>query len=232
MPLTDVQWVLRHAHLSTTQLYLTPVPSEVIATVLAHHRRASGAREHLETAMVSQRSRSPGQRGLVAAGPVAPAVRQPARPGESVAVTSNYRVCLLLLVSADSIRPTVDWLLTPRAPHSLAPDLARTRDPDGFAELAALCDASPAGRSMNMAVMRSAATIVAVKGGTVRDITVCDCLEMGLILDRDRNTRPTQRDGELLPAATPDGCLRNGSADHTARVRHPGQAQPEQVLAP
>jgi site-specific recombinase XerC len=42
MPLTDVQWVLGHAHLSTTQLYLTPVPSEVIAGVLAHHRRACG----------------------------------------------------------------------------------------------------------------------------------------------------------------------------------------------
>jgi site-specific recombinase XerC len=41
MPLTDVQWVLGHAHLSTTQLYTTPVPSEVIAGVLAHHRRAA-----------------------------------------------------------------------------------------------------------------------------------------------------------------------------------------------
>jgi integrase len=41
MPLTDVQWVLGHAQLSTTQLYLTPVPDEVIAGVLAHHRRAS-----------------------------------------------------------------------------------------------------------------------------------------------------------------------------------------------
>jgi integrase len=40
LPLTDVQWVLGHAHLSTTQLYLTPIPSEVIAGVLAHHRRA------------------------------------------------------------------------------------------------------------------------------------------------------------------------------------------------
>jgi hypothetical protein len=26
LPLTDVQWVLGHAHLSTTQLYLTPMP--------------------------------------------------------------------------------------------------------------------------------------------------------------------------------------------------------------
>ena len=41
MPLTDVQWVLGHAHLSTTQLYLTPMPSEVIANVVAYHRRRS-----------------------------------------------------------------------------------------------------------------------------------------------------------------------------------------------
>jgi integrase len=39
LPLTDVQWVLGHAQLSTTQLYLNPMPSEVIAAVLAHHRR-------------------------------------------------------------------------------------------------------------------------------------------------------------------------------------------------
>lgn len=44
MPLTDVQWVLGHAHLSTTQLYLTPLTEDVIAGVLAHHaRRSAGA---------------------------------------------------------------------------------------------------------------------------------------------------------------------------------------------
>ena len=31
MPLTDVQWVLGHAHLSTTQRYLNPVTEDVIA---------------------------------------------------------------------------------------------------------------------------------------------------------------------------------------------------------
>lgn len=39
MPLTDVQWVLGHAHLSTTQLYLTPTTDEVIASVRAFHAR-------------------------------------------------------------------------------------------------------------------------------------------------------------------------------------------------
>jgi integrase len=43
LPLADVQWVLGHAHLSTTQLYLTPMPGDVIASLLAHHRRAQGA---------------------------------------------------------------------------------------------------------------------------------------------------------------------------------------------
>lgn len=39
MPLTDVQWVLGHAHLSTTQIYVTPAPEDVVDSVLAHHRR-------------------------------------------------------------------------------------------------------------------------------------------------------------------------------------------------
>lgn len=39
MPLTDVQWVLGHAFLSTTQRYLNPVTEEVIAGVLVCHAR-------------------------------------------------------------------------------------------------------------------------------------------------------------------------------------------------
>ena len=37
LPLTDVQFVLGHAQLSTTQIYLTPRKEEVIRRVLAHH---------------------------------------------------------------------------------------------------------------------------------------------------------------------------------------------------
>ncbi|MGH3220674.1 MAG: hypothetical protein ACRDPY_18580 [Streptosporangiaceae bacterium] len=37
LEITDVQWVLGHAHLSTTQLYLTPRKEDVIRRVLAHH---------------------------------------------------------------------------------------------------------------------------------------------------------------------------------------------------
>lgn len=47
LPLTDVQWVLGHAHLTTTQVYLTPRKEDVVRRVLAHHdeqtRRAKEA---------------------------------------------------------------------------------------------------------------------------------------------------------------------------------------------
>jgi integrase len=39
VPLTDVQWVMGHAHLSTTQQYLNPLTEDVIASVLGFHTR-------------------------------------------------------------------------------------------------------------------------------------------------------------------------------------------------
>jgi site-specific recombinase XerD len=45
LSLTDVQWVLGHAHLTTTEIYLTPSKDEVIEGVLAHHARQSRSRE-------------------------------------------------------------------------------------------------------------------------------------------------------------------------------------------
>jgi integrase len=39
VPLVDVQWVMGHAHLSTTQRYLNPLTTDVIETVLAFHAR-------------------------------------------------------------------------------------------------------------------------------------------------------------------------------------------------
>jgi integrase len=44
LSVTDVQWVMGHAHLSTTEIYLTPTRDEVIEGVLAHHARQSRAR--------------------------------------------------------------------------------------------------------------------------------------------------------------------------------------------
>jgi hypothetical protein len=38
MSLSDMQWVLGHAHITTTQIYLRPREEEVVTRVLAHHR--------------------------------------------------------------------------------------------------------------------------------------------------------------------------------------------------
>jgi integrase len=43
MPLTDVQWILGHAQLTTTQIYTSAPLEETIASVLAHHARQSAA---------------------------------------------------------------------------------------------------------------------------------------------------------------------------------------------
>jgi integrase len=45
LTLSDVQLVMGHAHLSTTEIYLTPNKDEVIAGVLAHHARAAEQRD-------------------------------------------------------------------------------------------------------------------------------------------------------------------------------------------
>jgi integrase len=44
MPITDVQWVLGHASLTSTQIYVVPTPEDAIEATLAHHRRQSEAR--------------------------------------------------------------------------------------------------------------------------------------------------------------------------------------------
>ena len=43
MSLVDIQWVLGHAHLSTTEVYLTPNPDELVERLLAHHARQAEA---------------------------------------------------------------------------------------------------------------------------------------------------------------------------------------------
>jgi integrase len=44
VPISDVQWILGHQSLSSTQIYVVPTAEDVIASALAHHRRA-GQRE-------------------------------------------------------------------------------------------------------------------------------------------------------------------------------------------
>ncbi len=108
---------------------------------------------------------------------------RPGSPACGVSTSSNLRVSALMLVCADVIRPSLGWVLTPRTPQNLVALMAQVRDPAGFTELAGLCHASPAGRTMKKAALSRAATILAVKGGTLREITVGDCLQLSLAID-------------------------------------------------
>jgi len=105
----------------------------------------------------------PDWRGLVAGG------MQPSHLGPG----------LLVLISADVIRPSLGWLLNSTQPRrNLAVEMARTRDPAVFAELDRMCVAGAVGLQVGQQALVRIAVIMAAKGGTVSDVRVGDCLEL------------------------------------------------------
>ena len=74
---------------------------------------------------------------------------------------------LLMLVCGDVIRPGLAWMLT-HPNHHLAPVMAETRDPAGFARLRELAEAGPASalKDARLAATRIA-TLLACKGGVI-----------------------------------------------------------------
>jgi hypothetical protein len=85
---------------------------------------------------------------------------------------------LLSLMCADVIRPGLAWVLTTATPKRLAAEMARTRDPVGFAELTARCETDPVGESTTRVALHRIAAVMAAKGGAISDITIGDCLEL------------------------------------------------------
>ena len=87
---------------------------------------------------------------------------------------------LLTAISADVVRPALSWLaVKATGPGSLVRHLARSRDPEGFTRLRALCGTDPhvSAVSASHTVYR-AAELAAAKGGQLGDITVGDFLEL------------------------------------------------------
>jgi len=85
---------------------------------------------------------------------------------------------LLMLICGDVIRPGLAWMLT-RTHRYLASVMAQTRDPDGFARLHQLAEASPAGSARDARIAETRiATLLACKGGVITAITVGDCVEL------------------------------------------------------
>ena len=86
---------------------------------------------------------------------------------------------LLVMISADVIRPSLPFALaSARTRRNLAPEMARTHDPEGFAALARSVDAADVGLQATQQALTRVACILAAKGGLVCDVTVGDCVEL------------------------------------------------------
>jgi hypothetical protein len=116
---------------------------------------------------------------------------------------------VLPLIGGDVIRPSLPWLLTPDTPKNLAAEMARSRDPAGFAALATLARTDPASAATKDLAARRIAAILAAKGGMIADITAGDCLELlDVLADGGGNTSPyfyqlLHALGTFPPAAPP-----------------------------
>jgi hypothetical protein len=97
---------------------------------------------------------------------------------------------LLVLICADVIRPSLDWLLRfAPARHNLAVEMARTRDPSGaFTALTALCRSGRVGLQSQQQALTNVAIIMAAKGGPVEQVRVGDCVELLATVARTRAT--------------------------------------------
>jgi len=95
---------------------------------------------------------------------------------------------LLVLICADVIRPSLDWLLRfAPARHNLAVEMARTRDPSGaFTALTALCRSGRVGLQSQQQALTNVAIILAAKGGQVEQVRVGDCVELLATVARTR----------------------------------------------
>ena len=97
---------------------------------------------------------------------------------------------LLVLICADVIRPSLDWLLRfAPARHNLAVEMARTRDPSGaFTALTALCRSGRVGLQSQQQALTNVGIIMAAKGGPVEQVRVGDCVELLATAARTRAT--------------------------------------------
>jgi len=137
---------------------------------------------------------------------------------------------VLVAISADMIRPSVGWLVTAAFRRgALVGDLA-LRDPEGFARLRALCAADPSvpPATANRTLYR-AAQILAAKGGTLRDVTVGDVVEL---LAAEADVRGTSVGGTHLfyRALQQLGIFGTGAPATLRELRSSGQRTCEELI--
>ena len=88
---------------------------------------------------------------------------------------------VVVAVCADIVRPSLSWLVAGALARNsaLVSNLARSRDPEGFGQLGALCRDDPdVSKAAGSLTLYRSSLILAAKGGTLAEIAVGDVLEL------------------------------------------------------
>ena len=134
------------------------------------------------------------------------------------------------VICADLIRPSLGWLVFSLAGKgALGRDLARARDPAGFARMRELCAGDPGiSKAAADMALRRATLILAAKGGTIADITVGDVLE---ILDTETSARSAAAQGAVFYRLLRQmGAFGEKAPARLRELRTPGQLTPAGLI--
>jgi len=137
-----------------------------------------------------------------------------------------------IIISADVVRPSLSWLVSGGASRGglFARTLASCRDPDGFARLAAACDADPGVSVVARGqTMYRAAMIVAAKGGSLGAITVGDIVEL-FDAQSEACSNPAAGRTLLYRLLHQMGILGPAAPPTLRALRTGGQRSPEELI--
>ena len=160
-----------------------------------------------------------------------PIAWQQERGRESRWLRAELSGALVLVICGDLVRPSLSCLVAGAAGKgSLTRNLARTRDPQGFARLRQLCDADPCVPAVAASLtLRRSAEIIAAKGGALADITVGDALEL---MDREAEsfTCPTRDHKVFYRMLRELGNFGDEAPGRLRAFRTAGQLTPDELV--
>jgi integrase len=160
-----------------------------------------------------------------------PIAWQQARGRESRWLRAELSGALVVAICGDILRPSLRCLVAGAAGKGfLTRNLARTRDPLGFARLRQLCDADPHVSDVAASLtLRRSAEIIAAKGGVLADITVGDALEL---MDREAEhfTCPTRDHKVFYRMLRELGIFSDQAPERLRAFRTAGQLSPEELV--
>ena len=139
---------------------------------------------------------------------------------------------LLVMICADVIRPSLPFLLASAGTRrNLTAEMARVRDPQGFAALARAVDADGVGLQSGQQALTRVACILAAKGGLVTDVRAGDCIELFELARQMRGEAEGRAGSELFYQALREIGALGDDAPATLRVfAGRGRPTPAQLI--